>query len=280
MRRAKAVGRQIRREVEPRWEPAAQARVLRRVLAAAPARPSRRWPIALAVTVAAGLVAMLAWRSIRSLDVVNANSPSMAPMHGGLPASASGRASTASPPRGMTSVAREPAARESGANEPTANEPRPSDHNVNQPPPPPSTAPSVTHDERPAEDQPATAPDLLEAADAARRAGSLARATRLLRRVIAETPKHRDIAAARMALARVLEQRQRFGEAARAYETLLDSKDAGHLREDAQAGAARAYERHGDHERARSHAQTYLERYPAGLHATAIEGLLQATATP
>lgn len=47
------------------------------------------------------------------------------------------------------------------------------------------------------------------------------RATRLLRRLIDEQPRHPEIGSARMILARVLEQRERFTDAARTYEEVL-----------------------------------------------------------
>jgi tetratricopeptide (TPR) repeat protein len=122
-------------------------------------------------------------------------------------------------------------------------------------------------------DEPAepSADDLLRRADAARRRGALVEATMLLERFVDGHPDHAEVDPARMSLARVLEQRGRFEQAARAYEALLGQRVIGTIREDARAAAARVWSRHGREDRARDHARTYLDRNPNGPHASVMK---------
>jgi hypothetical protein len=243
MTRPRSIGEAIRREVQPAWDEVNEARVLRRVMSQRPRRAT--WAI-VTIAIAAVIVAAIAMWQVNVATHEDVTRGSLAPME------------RMEPSRRETSVRME------APSKPRRIEATPPQ--VEPSPPFVDPAPAVIT-RRP------DAASLLEQADAARRRGELVEATSLLRRFIDAHPRHPEAASVRMSLARVLEQRRRFVEAARAYEALLGASVIGPIREDARAGAARVWARAGRDERARAHAQAYLERNPSGPHVRAMEAI-------
>ena len=265
----RSLGRRIRREVQPDWDDVHEARVLRKVLATTTFRRRRRWPwvaVGAAGAVVAAAIALLIAGGPSPRRLATESERSQAPM------SAVPAADAKAEPRVGTRVDKKV-------------EPEEVRHVAPVPPSAPKPPLETTEARRPprrperprpapAEAEPPDADALLRQADAARRAGELAEATRLLETFVHTHRTHAEASAARMSLARVLEQRGRLEAAARTYEALLGPGVVGTLREDARAGAARVWSRHGKDERARPHARTYLQRNPDGPHAAAMKAIV------
>ena len=259
--RARSIGEAIRREVLPVWDEATEARVLRRVSMRNDAPRRAMWPIVL-VALAAVIVAMISmWRvSVATQDEAGAGT--MAPME------------RAEPSERETSVHAKSDDTKGKVAAPERVDAMPTAEvdvvDLHATPPIEIDAPKGR---REAATRPPDAASLLDQADAARRRGDLVEATSLLRKFIDAHPRHPEVVSVRMGLARVLEQRKRFAEAARAYEALLSADVIAPIREDARAGAARVWARAGRADLARVHAQTYLERSASGPHARAMEAI-------
>ncbi len=119
---------------------------------------------------------------------------------------------------------------------------------------------------------------LFKEVDAARRAGRLERAARLLRRIVASFPRDPRVVAALFTLGRVELARGRAAAAARAFRRCYGRSPRGPLAEDALAAAARAWARAGRVDRAHRAAARYLQRYPAGAHAGAMRRIVESRA--
>lgn len=104
--------------------------------------------------------------------------------------------------------------------------------------------------------------ELLTRADAARAAGRLSEAAELLRGVIARRPSAAQTSNAAFMLARVERGRGRHASAAQAFEQC--AAFGGTLASEALAEAAASWLSAGEHSRARSAAQRYVQRYPHG----------------
>jgi TolA-binding protein len=114
----------------------------------------------------------------------------------------------------------------------------------------------------------ATARDLVLLAEAAERAGALARARRALQSVRQRFAGSEEAAFATFALGRL--EFDRFGahaEAARWFGTYLDEQPSGPFAREALGRLMEALQRSGETGEARRLAQSYLRRYPSGPHA-------------
>lgn len=121
----------------------------------------------------------------------------------------------------------------------------------------------------------ATAKELLALADAARLFGSPVDAViplKILRQRFAGT---RDTATAAFRLGLIaFETQHAYGEAARWFEICLREQPSGPLMGDSFGRLMQARSRGGDHQAARSDAQEYLRRFPAGPYAGEARGIL------
>ncbi len=117
---------------------------------------------------------------------------------------------------------------------------------------------------------------LFEEVDAARRAGRLERAARLLRRIVASFPHDPRVVTALFTLGRVELGRGRAAAAARAFRRCYARSPRGPLAEDALAAEARAWVKAGRLGWAQKAAARYLQRYPAGAHAAAMRRIVQS----
>ena len=120
---------------------------------------------------------------------------------------------------------------------------------------------------------PSSLDELLAEADAARRDGRLDDAASVLQRAAREHARDRRAATALFTLARVERTRGRAAAAARAFEDAYARDPEAVLAEDALAEAASAWQAAGDHERASSAAERYLERYPDGEYDARVRAL-------
>lgn len=119
-----------------------------------------------------------------------------------------------------------------------------------------------------------SAADLLEQADEARTAGELTRSAERLQALIDTHPRDRRVPIALFSLGQVERARHRHAAAASAFFRCFERSGAGPLAEDALAEAAIAYAQAGQIERAGRQAEAYLARYPNGLHASRMRGLV------
>jgi transmembrane sensor len=108
---------------------------------------------------------------------------------------------------------------------------------------------------------------LMQEADAARAKGDLAKAERLLARLLAEHQASPQATSAAFSLGRIQRARGNFGAAARTFEGLRRRAPAGPLAEDALAESANAWALAGDAAQARRRAAEYTASYPQGPHA-------------
>lgn len=117
--------------------------------------------------------------------------------------------------------------------------------------------------------------DVMRKVDAARRAGRLAQAVKLIRSLITKYPRNWRVTTATFTLARIEHARRSYGAAARAYALYRRRSPSGPLAEDALAGEARARRAVGQKSFARNLARTYLKKYPQGTHAKSMRSVMR-----
>jgi tetratricopeptide (TPR) repeat protein len=115
-------------------------------------------------------------------------------------------------------------------------------------------------------------------ADAARYTGRFELAENSLLALRRRSPA--QAAASAFFLGRIYESRGRSGEALRMYEQHLAEAPRGDYAEEASAGRVRMLSRMGDTRRAREAAESYLARFPRGVHAASARRVLESTAKP
>lgn len=122
----------------------------------------------------------------------------------------------------------------------------------------------------------AGADDLMALADAARLAGSGARAIEALTAIRRRFPGHPHAATAAFVLGRAaFDQRGAYGEAARWFSLYLQEQPGGSLAREALGRLMECRERSGDRAGAREVAERYLAAYPSGAHADKAKRLLE-----
>lgn len=127
---------------------------------------------------------------------------------------------------------------------------------------------------RPTEPAIPSAAELMRRADLARTQGRLDDAVVELRTLIARHSQSPHVGAALLTLARLESKRGHHETAAQAFTEHSQRFPNDPLAEDALAGAATQSALAGVTSQAREHAQDYLERFPSGIHQTAMHQLL------
>lgn len=120
---------------------------------------------------------------------------------------------------------------------------------------------------------PPSAAALMQQVDQARRAGRLAEAARLLRRLVALHPRDPWATIALFTLGQVEAARGRHAQAARAFRRCRSRSPHGPLAEDALAAEARSLAASGQRRAAQRLAKRYLRLYPGGTHVLRIKRL-------
>lgn len=115
---------------------------------------------------------------------------------------------------------------------------------------------------------------LLADADAARARGDLSRAASALGELVRRYPKDPRAYSANFQLGKVERARGRHAAAAAAFVKCWKRSPQGALAEDARAEAADSWRAAGRPQRARTAAEGYLARYPAGTHRARMQALL------
>lgn len=116
--------------------------------------------------------------------------------------------------------------------------------------------------------QAASAPDLLQLAEAARLSGSPRRASQAYQILRSRFPSRGESALAAFALGKIaFDQQGAYGEAARWFSTFVQEQPNGVLAREAAGRLIEARQRSGDGAGARAAAELYLTRYPDGPHA-------------
>jgi TolA-binding protein len=117
--------------------------------------------------------------------------------------------------------------------------------------------------------------DLMTLSDAARLAGSGARATQALKALRERFPGDRRASMAAFVQGKIaFDQRGAYADAARWFETYLREQPAGPVAREAAGRLMEARQRAGDLQGARSAAESYLKAYPMGPHAEMARKLL------
>lgn len=137
------------------------------------------------------------------------------------------------------------------------------------------TAPPVVRRRERAEEREIAIETLLGQADEARRAGRLDDAARALRAAIGQHREDPRVATALFTLGRVERSRGRDVAAAEAFESAYERDPGAILAEDALAESAVSWAAAGRPERARSAAQRYLARHPAGEYVDRVRHLAE-----
>ena len=141
----------------------------------------------------------------------------------------------------------------------------------------PSAEPAASDPSAGERSEPAPTPtvnDLLRQVDAARRAGDVALAAQLLRRILTAHPRDPRIPSVLFTLGRV--ERTRAPErAARAFSDCVRRAPTGPLAEDALAEEAESWLAASNTVQAERAARTYLDRYPQGSHAVRMRGIVR-----
>ena len=136
-------------------------------------------------------------------------------------------------------------------------------------------APPVVRRRERAEEREIAIETLLGQADEARRAGRLDDAARALRAAIGQHREDPRVATALFTLGRVERSRGRDVAAAEAFESAYERDPGAILAEDALAESAVSWAAAGRSERARSAAQRYLARHPAGEYVDRVRHLAE-----
>ncbi len=120
----------------------------------------------------------------------------------------------------------------------------------------------------------ASAEELLEQADQARRVGQAAEAVAKLKELIQRFPRNPRVALAWFTLGRIETSRGQPTQAARAFEKCVALRPAGALGEDCTAEWARSLKRTGDASGAGQVAERYLRTYPEGIHRDTLRSMV------